>query len=339
MRFLVAHPGPGFSVHDVYVGWVEALRELGHTVVEFNLGDRISFYSEAHVEVDGEYKKCFPGEKEVIELAMHGLAGALFKVRPHVLLSISSFWSDMQVLDQARRYGTRVVLLHTESPYEDERQLKLAGHADLNLLNDPTNVKLYEDLAPTLYCPHAYRPSVHDPGDRPAKKYDFSFCGTGYPSRVEFFEALDLAGLDVGLAGNWMRLAETSPLRQHVVHDIAECFDNTEAVDLYRATKVGLNLYRREAEADHLIHGVTMGPREIEMAATGAFFLRDPRPEGDEVLDMLPTFTSPHEASDLIRYYASHDSEREALAEKARSAICDRTFTNHAKQLLRILDR
>jgi len=41
MRFLIVHPGPGFSVADVYVGWRDALRGLGHTVIEFNLGDRL----------------------------------------------------------------------------------------------------------------------------------------------------------------------------------------------------------------------------------------------------------------------------------------------------------
>jgi hypothetical protein len=41
MRFLIAHPGPDFSVKDVYIGWLQALRALGQTVIEFNLGDRL----------------------------------------------------------------------------------------------------------------------------------------------------------------------------------------------------------------------------------------------------------------------------------------------------------
>jgi spore maturation protein CgeB len=339
MRFLVAHPGPGFSVHDVYVGWVEALRELGQTVVEFNLGDRIAFYDSAHVEVDGEYRKALHGEQQVIELAMHGLAGALFKVRPHVLLSVSSFWADTAVLDQARRYGTRVVLLHTESPYEDERQLDLSPHADLTLVNDPTHIESYHALGPALYCPHAYRPSVHCPGPTSARPTDLTFVGTGYPSRVDFFDALDLDGLDVALAGNWMRLPATSPLRRFVVHDINECFDNADAVPLYRAARAGINLYRREAEAEHLVAGATMGPREVEMAATGLFFLRDPRPEGDDVLHMLPRFTDAGEASALLRWWLAHDTARQNAATQARQAVADRTFTSHARQLLTLLDR
>jgi hypothetical protein len=37
VRVLLVHPGPDFSVQDVYIGWYEALKELGVEVVPFNL--------------------------------------------------------------------------------------------------------------------------------------------------------------------------------------------------------------------------------------------------------------------------------------------------------------
>ena len=112
---------------------------------------------------------------------------------------------------------------------------------------------------------------------------------------------MDLDGLDVKLGGNWMRLGAEiggaldadSPLRKYLAHDLDECMDNTDAADLYRSAKVGLNLYRREAAQPELEQGWAMGPREIEMAACSLFFLRDQRGEGDEVLRMLPTFDGP----------------------------------------------
>ncbi len=76
----------------------------------------------------------------------------------------------------------------------------------------------------------------------------------------------------------------------------------------------------------------------MEMAACGLFFLRDPRPEGDEVFPMLPTFTSPEEAADLLRWHLAHEDERAKAARQAREAIADRTFTNHARSLLRLFD-
>jgi hypothetical protein len=254
-------------------------------------------------------------------------------------MSVSSFFTDTDLLDQARRTGTRVVLLHTEAPYENDRQIPLAAHADLNLVNDPTDLDKFRAQAPTLYAPHAYRPSVHCPGPSSAPPSDLAFVGTGYPSRVQFFHHLDLDGLRVALAGNWMRLDPDDPLRAHVVHDIDECLDNEDFVPHYRSARCGINLYRREANDDTLLAGVAMGPREVEMAACGLFFLRDPRQEGDQVLHMLPTFGSPAEASDLLRWYLARDGLRSRLATQAREAVADRTFKAHAIQLLKLFER
>lgn len=338
MRWLLAEPGPGFSVADVHAGWMEGLRNIGEQVFTWNMGDRLAFYHTAHVKLDDEtYRQAFSPEAATAH-ALDGLAASLFKIRPHVLFIVSGFFADFQLLDQARRTGTAVVLLCTEQPYETKRELELAEHVDLVLVNDPTNKALFDAVVPTTYAPHAYRPAIHCPGPTAAKPSDLVFCGTGYPSRVGFFESMDLSGLDVALAGNWMRVDERSPLRKHVVHDIDECFDNADAVQLYRASKVGINFYRREADSEEF-EGWSMGPREVEMAAVGLPFVRDPRGEGDEILPMLPTFTSPEEAADQIRWLLAHDSERDALASKAREAIAERTFDAHAAKLLRLLTR
>jgi hypothetical protein len=341
MRWLIVHPGPAFSVADVHNGWVEALRELGETVVEYPLGDVLSFYDGVHIDKgDGAGLQRALDADQVKQFAADRLAATLYKTRPDVMLAVSAFFTDPRLLDQARNYGTRIVLLHTESPYEDERQLGIAAHADLNLLNDPTNIERFEAVAPTIWAPHAYRPKVHYPGPAdPDLLCDFSFVGTGFPSRAEFFEAMNFDDITVKLGGNWMQLAEDSPIRQYVIHQIDWCMDNAEAADLYRSSKIGLNLYRREADADHLIWGVSMGPREIEMAATGLFFLRDPRPEGDEVFPMLPTFVGAEDASEKLHWWLHHDGPREEAARQAREAIVDRTFTAHAKKLLRLFDR
>jgi hypothetical protein len=164
---------------------------------------------------------------------------------------------------------------------------------------------------------------------------DFAFVGTGFKSRIEFFEQLDLSGLDVLLGGNWSFLEPGSPLAKHVAHDLAECLDNRKTADVYRSARAGLNLYRREAQTADLVQGLAMGPREVEMAACGLFFARDPRPEGDELLPMLPTFTSPGEASEILRWWLAHDDFRAQAANAAREAVEDRTFKNHAAALLR----
>jgi hypothetical protein len=121
--------------------------------------------------------------------------------------------------------------------------------------------------------------------------------------------------------------------------DPEKCCDQPETVRIYQSAKIGLNLYRREADNDEVADGWSMGPREVEMAACGLFFLRDPRPEGDRLFPMLPRFTGPAEASELVRWWQRHPDQRAEAAKLAQEAVADRTFTNHAKQLLRLLEK
>jgi spore maturation protein CgeB len=324
----------------VYAGWVEALRTLGEKVIEFNLDDRLTFYGSMFRRVgEDKFTQALEPAKSY-ELAINGLYSTLYKARPDILLVVSGFFISPELLDRVRRSGTRIVIIHTECPYEDERQLKLAPYADLNLVDDTVSLERFAKVAPAMYKPHAYRPSIHHPGlGVPDLECDFAFVGTGYPSRVAFLEAMDFTDLDVLLAGNWQTIGDESPLYPFLAHEPDECLDNDKTADVYRSAKTSLNLYRREAQAPELVAGTAMGPRELEMAACGLFFLRDRRPEGDEVLGMLPTFDSPGEASELLRWFLAHPDERQALADKAREAIADRTFDAQAQQLLRLLDQ
>lgn len=342
MRIVIVHPGPNFSVHDVFVGWAEALRNLGQHVIPYNLDDRLAFYDHAYFNVaEGKFRKAVPADTAV-ELAVNGLYSTLYKTHPDVLLVVSAFLVPTELLALARHYGTQVAVLHTESPYEDGRQLDIAAHAHLNLLNDPVNIDRFREVAPTEYVPHAYRPDLHRPGPaEPKLACDLAFVGTAFESRIEFFEDLDagLGDVDVLLAGNWQRLSEDSPLRRRVSHDVAECLDNADAVRIYQSTRLGINLYRREAEDGDTAAGWAMGPREVEMAACGLPFLRDPRGEGDELLSMLPTFTSPQEATELARWWLSHEELRVDAGRRAREAVADRTFAHNAARMLRLLDK
>lgn len=347
MRWLICHPGPQFSVHDVYVGWTEALRALGEDVLEFNLDKRLQVYDAALIETgnldaDGhpEVRKAFTRE-QAITAAIQGITSACYTWWPDVVLGVSAFFMPDWHLDVMRDRGHKVVLLMTESPYQDDEQLKRAAHADLTLLNDPVNIGAYRRLGPAEYMPHAYRPSVHHPGPAvPELKSDFAFVGTGFKSRVEFFEAMDLGGLDVLLAGTWPDLAEDSPLRRHMPGgEVVQCTDNTETADIYRSTRAGINFYRREAESSHVGEGWAVGPREVELAACETFFLRDPRPEGDELFPSLPTFDGPGDAGEKLRWWLAHDSAREKAAAAACEAISDRTFEANAKRLLELLDK
>lgn len=340
MKALIVEPGPWFSVMDVARGWNAGLTGVGVQVASLNLGDRLSLYEGAHLKdpATGDWRKAFP-DTSAIRLASKGILAAAMEMWPDFVIVISGFFIPPEVYLTLRARGISTVLVHTECPYENVRQLERAPWPDINLLNDPTDIEAFRAVNPrSYYMPHAYDPAIHHPGPGTLEaRSDFCFVGTGYQSRIAFFEQVDWTGIDAAFAGHWQQLDDESPLRKFLAHDIRACCDNSEAVTLYQSTAVSANLYRKEAQADDLVAGWSIGPREVELAATGTFFLREPRPEGDELFPTLPTFTDPGDFTEKLHWWLAHPVQRADAARAAREAATPRTFTNSAVKLLGLL--
>jgi spore maturation protein CgeB len=165
--------------------------------------------------------------------------------------------------------------------------------------------------------------------------------GTAFLSRLKFFSQMNFDGISMVLGGNgWDSVPpEYQHLWKYLGHRPDQCVDNTEVADQYRHTKIGMNLYRQEGEEAQQGKGYSMGPREIEMAACGLFFLRDSRPESDDVFGMLPKISSPAEAEELIRYYLKHEKQREKLADQAYEAVKDYTFDKRCEFVFDIMSK
>jgi spore maturation protein CgeB len=359
-RVLIVHPGPQFSVQDVFAGWQEAFCDLGIKCIDYNLQDRIAFYDAAYLytgkhdgEGHGEFKKALAHKHDVIALAANGVMSTAYQFWPDLIIIVSAFFIPLDVIDTLRSRGHKVVLIFTESPYEESRQIEQATHADLVLLNDPLRLPEYDALGiPAFHIPHAYRPSLHYPGPGEDElATDFAFFGTGYPNRIEFFAKMialgAFEGIDVTIGGNWEGCKDDDAVLAYLSHERSECVDNEIAVRSYRSAKVGMNLYRREAgrgiedpveKARAALGPSAAGPREIEMAACGLFFLRDPGPESDAIFPMLPSFASAEDAAEQLQWWLKRDDEREKGAREARAAIRHRTFTANAQTLLKMLD-
>jgi spore maturation protein CgeB len=338
MRILVVHPGVDFSVADVNNGLAKALKGLGHDVAEFNLSDRLEFYSRAHIQRDdGEFMKAL-ADDAAAAMAANGIKHALYDWWPDVVIVVSGFFIPPEVWGSMRRRPHHVVYWCTESPYEDDRQSRPGRYADTVILNDPTNLDAFRrDVNErTFYLPHSYDPDIHYPNSSVRLK-DFVFVGTGFPSRVEWLEEVDWSGIDAQLAGNWMTVEDGSPLIPLLMHQRGHCIVNSDAADLYRAAKISLNLYRKEHSDGAHADGWAIGPREVELAACGTFFFRDPRDEGDDLFPMLPLVEDPKTFGDDLRWWLTHDAERLAAVEAARAAVADRTFESTATRLLELV--
>lgn len=339
MKILVVEPGPHFSVMDVAKGLAKGLQQCGAEVGTLNLGDRLDLYTQAHLRKDRKWVRALSGD-DAVRMAAKGLEVVCYEWWPDIVVIVSGFFIPPEIWGVLARRPHHVVLWCTESPYEDDRQLRPARYADTVIINDPLNLEQFRQINPrTWYMPHSYDPDIHYPGRaHRGLACDFGFVGTGFPSRIEFFEKVDWTGIHARFGGNWGLVKDKSPLMDLLIAARLECLDNADTAKLYRSAKVNANLYRKETSEAGSNAGWAMGPREVELAACGAFFLREPRGEGDELFPHLPTFTTPVEFEDLLRWWLRHPKERKSAAAAAQAAIADRTFRNTAARLLSLVE-
>jgi spore maturation protein CgeB len=337
---MVVHPGADCSVSDVHDGLVDGFRLNGVDCESLNTNDRLYFYIHAHVpDRNGHLKLAF-NELQAVALTSNEVKVAAYDYWPHVIVFVSGFFINPDILPVLRSRGHHLVLWCTETPYEDDKQLAVAPYFDTVIISDPLTIDDYRKVNPrTWYLPHSFDPKRHKPG-RPSKawKSDLFFSATGFPSRVRFFEQVDFDGIDVWLGGNW-QMVEESPIYRWVKNPHGRKWMlNSENIKGYRSTKAGVNLYRKETSESCTHEGTALGPREVEMAAIGCFFLREPRPEGDALFPMLPTFADPGDFGEKLRWWLKHDDQRDEAARQARAAIAGHTFKATTAKLLSLLE-
>ncbi len=340
MKVMMVRPGPHWSVADVADGWARAFRALGADLFEVDLDNILWFYANAKVPQNDEEVLAFDWDGAVRE------AGDRIKARtlefwPDVVVVVSGFFVREPLIDLLRARGIATVLICTESPYQDVQQAGWAEHFDVTLINDPTNAAMFQQVCKNVYyVGHSYDPVKHRPGPGvDGLRSDVCMVGTGYPSRIAWLDQVDWSGIDLRLGGNWRGL-EDHPLRHRVAQaKLSGCLDNTETADWYRSTLVGLNLYRKEADAPSLSDGWAMGPREVELAACETFYMTEARGENRALLPFVPVVESPAQFSEDVRWWLDRPKERTKIARKAREALAGWTFENRARLLLQLLDR
>jgi hypothetical protein len=229
-----------------------------------------------------------------------------------------------------KRAGLRVVVLFTESPYDQERELTIAKLVDGCWTSERTSVDAFAAVTKAGYLPHAWHPERHRPaflhGDADVPSHDVVFVGTGFHERIAWLDAIDWTGIDLGLYGNWQHLGSRNVLRAYVRDGVV---DNAKAAALYRRAKVGLNLYRTADAAESL------SPRAYELARCGAFHLSTFRAEVPEVFGALvPTFTAPAEASALIRQWMADPEGRARVQEQLPACVAESSWVQRSTRVI-----
>lgn len=339
MKLLLIHPGASFSTHDVFTGYVDALRAIGVEVVEYRLDARIDSWAEFIKYRHRRHKLGPVDDAEILHRAGMDILPQAVWHRVDGVLAISAMYLRESALRLLRVAGVPCALLLSESPYDDAQQAQYGRWADVVFTNERTSVDyLSRFCRRVVYLPHAHDPARHRPdlpidGSIPA--HDVVFVGTGFRERRQLLAAVDWTGIDLGLYGQWERPGKLAPYVKGGV------VDNATAAQLYRKAKIGLNLYRTSKGwdgADHIDHAESLNPRAVELAACGAFTLSDERAEVAEVFGInVPTFETPEVLGILIRHYLAHDAERAALAARLPRAVAPLTFEARAHDVVTTL--
>lgn len=339
MKVLFCWPAAEFSVSDVARGYRKALVAAGHDIRDYNISARMRYHAKALGEKAEDLATVSKQASETILLeAMYHGADLVFIVSALIFHPVA-----IALLRMAR---VPTAILHTESPYEDDKQ------AEWNAANENiwsfTHDSFSAETRGWGYLPHAYDPGIHRPtrsslwiddarqvhthfenDPEPGYESDVLFIGTGWQERISFFESIDWTGINLRLLGLWPALSETSPLRRFYTEG---CVDNEEAVKYYRSAKICLNFHRAHPDARSL------NPRGYELAATGAFTLTDVRSDGVKLFGgSQPTFSTAEDLSSLVRKYLADPEARRRCAVQARACVKHETFDTRVATLFATL--
>ena len=322
LRILFVRPVMDFSVSDVSRGYERALAAAGHTVIPYDMGQRFMYHTRGIGDAKREQVDAISkmASETILVEAMYANVDLVMIVSA-LIIHPNSLW----LLRQAK---IPVLALHTESPYEDEKQSEWASvyPTMINATHERTTAEKYG----WLYLPHAYDPTVHKPllesGGNGVQDIDVVFVGTGWAERIMLLEKVDWTGIDVRLYGLWPMMTDASPLRRYYVEG---CVKNDDSVALYRRAKVAINLHR------HGVGATSLNPRAYELAAVGVCTVTDVRAEGAELFGVSqPSFTTANELGAHIRGMLNDAGARQWCADEARRRAKGQTFAARVATLM-----
>lgn len=335
MKILIVHPGASVSTADVATGLTAGLKARGHALWEYAL--------DARIERSGAWLTyCWrkggksverPTQNDILYHAGEELVARALRVQPDVVLVVSAMYLHPDVFVLMKRAGLKAAVVFTESPYDDERQVRLLPYVRVAWTNERLSAN-----GGVKYLAHAWNAEVHwpdGPVDDDVPAHDVVFVGTGFQERIDFLSAVDWTGLDVGFYGSWDLVGARSHLRQHLRGGYVH---NARAVQLYRRARIGLNLYRTSMgfgkDAPRIGYAESLNPRAYELAATGCFTLSDNRAEVAEIFgDLVPTFRSASEVRPLIDRWLADGAGRARIQTALSAAVASHTWQARAVQV------
>lgn len=316
-----------------------ALKSLGHTVEIFEAPDfHPAFDALRTLRVTSDRLEHL--ENSFLQVVSNAVAAKVETFEPDLVLAMAQAPLSRQTLKRLRRDGVVTAMWFVEDFRLFTYWEAFAPLYDIFAViqKDPFSEKLRQiGQENALYLPLAadsafHRPLKLSPVDQRKYGADLSFLGAGYVNRrLAFRRLLDF---DLKIWGSdWDGDEALSGRVQLGGRRITP----EEAVKIFNATAVNLNLHSSVNPGKMVAGGDFVNPRTFELAMCGAFQLVDDR-------SLLPELFAPGELAvfkdmdDLIvkiRHYLEHPDERAAIAEKARNrALAEHGYASRMETLL-----
>lgn len=355
MRVLLVHPGATWSVQDCYVGLRRGLEECGVEVFPYRLDERLGAAQEwikfSQKKING--KEITDDDIDLGDLYYQASKGAVIRaleIAADVVINVSGLLFEARALVCLQRAKIPVLIYGTESPYDDDLYERLGSICQWLTVNERASVDPLQSAisasgsqCQVSYLPLGFDPTIHYPGvnhGTTQNAHDVVFVGTFFPGRIAFMESIDWSNIDIGFYGAAHWLDDYSPLWKKFYGGIV---DNRVTMDLYNNSKIVLNLFRddsslREGEFVKVRGAEGVNPRMIECAAIGKFMISEYRPCVEEIFgDRVPTFRTPDELENLIKYWLQKDSERDIIESELPGCVTDFSYTTRAREIVKII--
>jgi spore maturation protein CgeB len=156
-----------------------------------------------------------------------------------------------------------------------------------------------------------------------------SFVGAPYRNRINIFNDFKIPELKIYGEG-WDGLNTAVKIGNRRITP-------SERSLIYASSKINLNLHSSPHDEGDW-NGDFVNPRTFEIAGLGGFQLTDTRellPLHFDLKNEIPVFKSPSSMMDAIKYYVSHESERNEMAANARARVLkEHTYRHRAMEIL-----
>ncbi|MBP2002135.1 spore maturation protein CgeB [Paenibacillus shirakamiensis] len=267
--------------------------------------------------------------------------------RPDLVLVLDGMELAVSEMEAVRAQGIRSAVWLTDDPYYTDITMNIAGYYDHVFTLELNSVAFYQQMgcANVHYLPFGAFTDHYQPVRTLSKiRREISFIGSAYWNRVHFFSPVIKELMNDGLSINgiwWDRLPEFSEYSDRI--ELGKWMGPEETAETYSGSKIVINLHR--AHDDDTVNNNTVrlsaaspNPRTFEISACATLQLVDRR--SDLARFYIPgveieTFDSPQEMMDKVRFYLTHEKERQKIALRAlERTYREHTYANRVNQLL-----